>query len=46
MKYRNKKTGTVIEIRSVLSGENWEAVEKRPPITSMRKQRKAKGAAE
>ncbi len=30
MKYRNKKTGTVIDIESRLSGELWEEVKLSP----------------
>lgn len=46
MKYRNIRTGAVIEINSVLSGKNWEAVKDRPPAASTRKLRKKKEAAE
>lgn len=28
MKYRNKKSGTVIDVQSVMAGDNWELVEK------------------
>lgn len=42
MKYRNKKTGAVIEICSRLQGEDWEAVETQPPAKPPRKPAKKK----
>lgn len=30
MLYRNKKTGTQIESKALIAGENWEPVEKEP----------------
>ena len=27
MKYRNKKTGAVVDVNSKISGENWEKME-------------------
>lgn len=31
MKYRNKKTGVIIDVPSVLSGKNWEEVSGKAP---------------
>ena len=48
MKYRNKRTGAVIEVSSVISGENWEQVKgksgkgENSSPTSKRTARKAK----
>lgn len=46
MKYRNKKTGAVIEIGSLLVGADWEAVEKQPPDKPTREPAKKKGDPE
>lgn len=50
MKYRNKRTGAVIEVNSKVSGENWEEVTEQgetaeKPSSSVRKKatRKEKG---
>jgi len=45
MKYRNRRTGAVIEIQSMLRGGDWEAVETRPPAKKAgpRKSRKKEG---
>ncbi len=47
MKYRNKKTGSAIEIRSKLSGKDWEEIKeiKETPSAKARK-RRTKEAAE
>lgn len=31
MKYRNKKTGVVIDVPSALSGSNWEKIDGKAP---------------
>lgn len=34
LKYRNKKSGQIIEIASALISDNWEALEQEPPIVA------------
>lgn len=46
MKYRNLKTGAVIEAGSKLTGEDWEAVKEQPPTSPVRKPRKKKESTE
>lgn len=36
MKYRNTKTGRLIDVKSVISGGNWQAIE---PANSIEKKR-------
>lgn len=43
MKYRNTKTGNVIDIKGKLSGGDWEAVNGRPPKTSLPKKQVVSG---
>lgn len=34
MKYRNKKTGAVVDVSSKISGENWEKLEEEKTSSS------------
>ena len=44
MKYRNKKTGQVIEVKAYIAGGNWELVEapKKPAETDPVQEKKGK----
>ena len=44
MKYRNKRTGAVIDVESQISGKDWEKVEEAKPASSTgRRPRKTRG---
>lgn len=45
MKYRNKKTGTVIDVISEISGSNWEKVEEVKKTSSTHKKTARKASA-
>lgn len=45
MKYRNKKTGVVIDVESELGGD-WEKVPAKPPVPAKKAPPKRKGKAE
>lgn len=36
-KYRNKETGAVIEIKSILTSDYWEPVVEKQPVPSVKK---------
>jgi len=42
MKYRNKKTGAIINVNSVINGENWEKVETSSPSVDTESEEKPK----
>lgn len=42
MKYRNKRTGAIIDVRSEICGENWEQVEEAKASSTCRDSRKYK----
>ena len=42
MKYKHKRTGEIIEIKSVLTSPYWEPVEEPAPVKQVKQTRKTK----